>query len=74
MSTIINTPTSNATTSFTDCQNLVSSNRSGITETVAMYIKPPAVKGNIKLVALSSMPSANKLQAVPATAPMAVTN
>lgn len=42
------TPNTNAVTSSTDCQKCEFSRSSGITDTVAIYINPPAVKGNIQ--------------------------
>lgn len=72
--TIIKTPVNNPRISLMDCPSLVSSNNSGMTDTVAMYIKPPAVKGKIHSVAESPMFSASKPQTVPAKAPVAVVN
>ena len=40
--TMSTTPAHAARTSFVDCQRAVSSSKSGMTSTVAMYIKPPA--------------------------------
>lgn len=52
--TIIKTPISNAAISLIDCTNFVSVNKSGIMETVAMYMKPPAVNGNTQEVVPAS--------------------
>ena len=70
--TIIAIPKNKASTSLIDCLGAVSSRSSGITDTVAMYIKPPAVNGRIQAVAAVPTPSASKPQTVPAMAPIAV--
>lgn len=44
--------------SLTDCMKLESSKRLGMTFTVAMYMKPPAVNGNTQELATS--PEKNK--------------
>lgn len=54
ISTIIYTPKRSANISLIDCHNFVSDNNSGRTDTVAIYINPPAVNGNIHAVAISS--------------------
>jgi len=75
---IIKIPTNKAINSFTDCQKPESSNNSGITETVAMYIKPPAVNGRTQLDAAASanpLGSADhKEMQQPNNAPIAVTS
>jgi hypothetical protein len=45
-----------------------------MTETVAMYINPPAVNGRTQATAASPPPSARRLHTVPNMAPMAVEN
>ena len=61
-----------ATSSLMVCENLLFSKSSGMTETVAMYMKPPAVKGRIQAVAASPIPSASRETAQPVSAPTAV--
>ena len=73
--TIIKTPALSATISFNDWKNPLLSFISGIIETVAMYIKPPAVNGNMHDVANPLMALSNiKLKRVPLRAPNAVNN
>jgi len=51
--TIKYTPTIRATTSLMDCLKLQSSKRLGMTFTVAIYMKPPAVNGSTHELATS---------------------
>ena len=62
-------PINIASISLIVCFGLESCNSSGITDTVAMYINPPAVNGRIQETADSPMFSASNPSIHPAIAP-----